>query len=97
MSPLEDSARLERRANRVRLGVAVEPLGGGLSALRELARKHKAPVFTASILRFEPALTRFRNRIPEIGMVGATEADTKAALRQSLAVTFTFFDRVLRP
>jgi dipeptidyl aminopeptidase/acylaminoacyl peptidase len=31
------------------------------------------------------------------GMVGATEADTKAALRRSLTVTFGFFDRVLRP
>lgn len=38
-------------------------------AILELARKHRAPVFTASILRFEPAVTRFRNRIAEIGTV----------------------------
>jgi predicted dehydrogenase len=35
----------------------------------ELGRKHKAPVFSLSILRAEPALTRLRNRIPEVGEV----------------------------
>ncbi|MCC7085064.1 MAG: Gfo/Idh/MocA family oxidoreductase [Pirellulales bacterium] len=37
--------------------------------LVELADKHKAPIFSASIVRFEPALEQFRNRLPEVGEV----------------------------
>jgi predicted dehydrogenase len=38
-------------------------------AILELSRKHDAPVFSLSILRVEPAVARFRNRIPEVGEV----------------------------
>jgi len=34
-----------------------------------LGKKHKAPIFSLSILRAEPAVLRFRNRIPEVGTV----------------------------
>jgi predicted dehydrogenase len=34
-----------------------------------LGKKHKAPIFSLSILRAEPAVKRFRNRIPEVGAV----------------------------
>jgi predicted dehydrogenase len=35
----------------------------------ELARKRNTPIFSASILRFEPAFEQFRNRLPEVGDV----------------------------
>jgi len=41
----------------------------GARRLMALAKKHKAPMFSLSILGAEPAVTRFRNRIPEVGTV----------------------------
>ncbi len=38
-------------------------------AILELASKYDAPVFSLSILRAEPAVARFRNRLPEVGDV----------------------------
>ena len=35
----------------------------------DLAKNHGAPIFSASILRFEPAWEQFRDRLPEIGEV----------------------------
>jgi predicted dehydrogenase len=35
-----------------------------------LAKKHNAPVYSQSIVRVEPVLTQFKNRIPEVGEVG---------------------------
>ncbi len=37
--------------------------------LLDLARKHNAPIFSLSIVRTEPAVARFKNRIPEAGKV----------------------------
>ncbi|MCH2116974.1 MAG: Gfo/Idh/MocA family oxidoreductase [Pirellulales bacterium] len=42
---------------------------GECRQLIELAARKKAPLFSASILRFEPTVARFRNRIPEVGQL----------------------------
>jgi predicted dehydrogenase len=49
-----------------------KPFADTVSHAREIlefARRHRAPVFSLSILRAEPALKRFRSRIPETGEV----------------------------
>ena len=38
----------------------------GCRTMIELARKNNVPIFSASILRFEPDFVKFRNRLPEI-------------------------------
>lgn len=35
----------------------------------QLAKAHAAPIFSASILRFDQSVARFRNRLPEVGTV----------------------------
>lgn len=35
----------------------------------DVAQKRRAPLFSASILRFEPTGVRFRDRIPEVGAI----------------------------
>lgn len=39
-------------------------------AMLKLAKKHDAPIFSQSILRVDPAVAYFKNRLPEVGDVG---------------------------
>jgi predicted dehydrogenase len=65
------------------------------SAMINLAKKNDAPIFSASILRFDPAFEHFRSRLQEIGEVNfatfAGYGTHPAGLVHTIAATQTMF------
>jgi predicted dehydrogenase len=63
----------------------------------ELGRKHRAPVFSLSMLRSEPAVKRFRNRIPEVGGVNFATLQGAGTEPAGLVATISAVQHLVGP